>query len=260
MKLFKYYPCLLLLACLLSFTLSADQILPSSLEVTENSKSSFDLVKVFQSCPIIYALLLVMSLASCIIWLYSLLTLRISEMMPSDFVTSLRKLLLEHRYETAIIKCHQDNNFSSSIIVAGITARKHGPQVMMEIMRSEGRRCGSILWQRIALLNEIAAIAPMLGLLGTVLGLFFAFYDTNRSTESITALFDGLGIAVGTTVVGLVVAIIAMIFYTMLKFRVVKLLNAVENESLSLVNVISSDAQLEQSTQMQHPEFLKPYR
>jgi biopolymer transport protein ExbB len=236
----------------------ADQI-QGALQTTEVKESSFDLLKVFYSCPIIYGILLFMSLASFVIWLYSLLTLRLSDMMPSEFIVNLRKLLLEHRYETAIIKCHQDNNFSSSIIVAGITARKHGPQVMMEIMRSEGRRLGNILWQRISLLNEIAIIAPMLGLLGTVLGLFFAFYDSTRSTESIAALFDGLGIAVGTTVLGLVVAIIAMVFFTMLKFRVIRLLNAIENESLSLVNVISSDAKAEQPAQAQTHTFLKPY-
>lgn len=39
-----------------------------------------------------------------------------------------------------------------------------------------------------ALLNEIAVIAPMIGLLGTVLGLFFAFYDTNRTSKSLKSV------------------------------------------------------------------------
>ncbi len=252
----------LLTLCLLASSLPIKTFANTVQSIVQNAgvkESSFDLVKVFYSCPIIYGILLFMSLASFIIWLYSLLTLRLSDMMPSDFILSLRKLLQEHRYDTAIIKCHQDNNFCSSIIAAGISARKHGPQVMMEIMRSEGRRLGTILWQRISLLNEIAVIAPMLGLLGTVLGLFFAFYDSTRSTESIAALFDGLGIAVGTTVLGLVVAIIAMVFFTMLKFRVIKLLNTIENESMSLVNVISPDAKAEPTAQPQAQTFLKPY-
>ena len=92
-----------------------------------------------------------------------------------------------------------------------------------------------------SLLNEVAVIAPMLGLLGTVLGLFFAFYDSNRTTESIASIFDGLGIAVGTTVVGLIVAILAMIFYTTLKFRVVNLLNTIENESMALATLVEYD-------------------
>jgi biopolymer transport protein ExbB len=127
------------------------------------------------------------------------------------------------------------------VVAAGIATRRHGPEVMIEMMQAEGKRCGNGIWQRISFLNDIAAIAPMLGLLGTVLGLFFAFYDMNRSTESITVLFDGLGIAVGTTVAGLVVAIMSMVFYTSLKFRVVHLLNLVEAGTLSVIHVMAHD-------------------
>ena len=81
----------------------------------------------------------------------------------------------------------------------------------------------------------------MLGLLGTVMGLFFAFYDSNRSAESIASIFDGLGIAIGTTVVGLIVSIFSMLFYTTLKFRVVHLMNTIENESLSLVSLVDAE-------------------
>ncbi len=78
----------------------------------------------------------------------------------------------------------------------------------------------------------------MLGLLGTVIGMFYAFYDVNRSAESINALFDGLGIAVGTTVAGLVVAILCMLFSTTLKYRLIKTLSHVENEALHLSTLI----------------------
>jgi biopolymer transport protein ExbB len=119
-----------------------------------------------------------------------------------------------------------------------LTTRNLGPQVMIDAMKSEGKRASTAFWQRLSLLNDIVIIAPMLGLLGTVIGMFYAFYDVNRSIESINALFDGLGIAVGTTVVGLVVAILAMIFHTTLKYRVVKTLSLVENEALNLSALI----------------------
>lgn len=204
-------------------------------------ESSIDLMKVFQSCPIIYILLFLMSFSACILWLYSLFTFRLSDMMPTVFMMEIRSLLAKKQFDKVLLKCEEEKHFSSLIISSGLLNRKHGPQVMIEMMQAEGRRYANLLWQRIAFLNEIAVIAPMLGLLGTVLGLFFAFYDSNRSTESITALFDGLGIAVGTTVVGLVVAILAMIFYTMLKFRLVKLMHTIENESLSLVSLIETE-------------------
>jgi biopolymer transport protein ExbB len=203
---------------------------------------TLDLVKVFQAAPIIYSLLLALSGLSFSIWLYSLFTLRLKEMIPQTFINKVRQDLAEKRYEAALETCQSERNFCASIIASGISSRNHGPQVMMEAMNAEGRRNGNSLWQRISLLSEVATIAPMLGLLGTVLGLFFAFYDSNRTAESITTIFDGLGIAVGTTVAGLIVAILAMILYTSLKFRIVNLLNAVENEALSLVNMIEVDS------------------
>lgn len=200
--------------------------------------STLDLIKVFQGSPIIYTTLLIMSVLSFVIWLYSLLTLRMNDMMPEEFIRKVRGDILEKRYEAALTTCKQDNNFAANIIACGLASRKHGPQLIMESMQAEGKRNGAFLWQRISLLNDVAVIAPMLGLLGTVLGMFYAFYDTSRTPETITSIFDGLGIAVGTTVAGLIVAIVAMIFYTSLKFRIVRLLSTVENEVLSLSRTI----------------------
>lgn len=226
---------------LVSFFLFPLAHLSANAPIEAATKGTIDLFKVFQGAPVIYILLFGMSIASFSVWIYSLLTLRLSEMMPKEFLNHVRELLAEQRFEAALASCQQDDNFCSSIIASGIGARKHGSQVMRDAMHSEGRRSGSALWQRISLLNEIAVIAPMLGLLGTVIGLFFAFYDTTRSAESIATLFDGLGIAVGTTVAGLIVALISMIFYTSLKYKLVKLLNAIENETMSLINVIEMD-------------------
>ena len=70
--------------------------------------------------------------------------------------------------------------------------------------------------------------------------MFYSFYDVNRSIESINALFDGLGIAVGTTVMGLIVAILAMIFYTTLKYRLVRTLSLVENEAVFISTLMNT--------------------
>ena len=209
--------------------------------VPEVTSTVLNLSKVFNGSPIIYSVLLLMSIFSLMLWMYSLLTLRLNDMIPKEFVENLREQISKKDYESALEICQQDNNFCSSIIASGIAVRKHGPQVIIDTMESEGRRLGMNLWQRISVLNDIAVIAPMLGLLGTVLGLFYAFYDNTQSIESMTSIFDGLGIAIGTTVAGLIVAILATIFQTTLKFRVVKLLNVVENETVALANIITAE-------------------
>jgi biopolymer transport protein ExbB len=200
--------------------------------------ATLDLAKVFAGSPTIYMLLFLMSIGSFVLWLYSLLTLRPQELMPDSLMNQVREQISQKRFEAALDTCRTSGSFSGRIIASGLAARKHGSQVMMEAVQSEGRRSALSLWQRISLLNDVVVVAPMFGLLGTVLGMFFAFYDTSRTMESLTAIFDGLGIAIGTTVAGLVVAILAMVFYTTLKFRVMTLLNTIENEAMALMNLV----------------------
>lgn len=206
-----------------------------------DSAHLIDFKKVFVSSPLIYSFLSIMSIASLAIWLYSLATIRPKEMVPSAFASQVQKLLQSQSYDKAKLFCEQKPGLLSSLIQVGITTRNLGSQVMIDSMKSEGKRIAMPLWQRLSLLNDIAIVAPMLGLLGTVIGMFYAFYDVNRSVESINTLFDGLGIAVGTTVAGLVVSILAMTFATTLKYRLVKTLSHLENESLSLSTLIQSD-------------------
>jgi len=211
-------------------------LLTSSLRAEEASK--IDLVEIFQSSPTIYSILLAFSLFAFTLWLYSLFTVKVSSVMPSQFLNDMRHHLLKKNYDAAAEICQKSAHPCAVILGSGISARKYGHQAIRELMQTEGKRCGVTLWQRISLLNDIAIISPMLGLLGTVMGLFYAFYDVNRSADTLASIFDGLGIAVGTTVAGLIVAILAMIFYATLKFRVIRLLNQLESETLTLGSLI----------------------
>lgn len=219
---------------------------PPAKEITASSTVSppkpqlIDVKKVFVSSPVIYGFLLTMSIASMAVWIYSLATFRTKEIMPESFKAKLKNYLETQKYDLAKQHCLGSPNVLASLILAGLTTRHLGAQVMIDSMKSEGKRASTPLWQRLSFLNDIAVVAPMLGLLGTVIGMFYAFYDVNRSIESINALFDGLGISVGTTVVGLVVAILAMLFSTTLKYRLIRVLSLVENEALCLSSLIQS--------------------
>ena len=199
-----------------------------------------DLKKVFTSAPIIYSLLSLMSIGSLAIFLYSLVGFRRKDVLAEDFLLELKECLRTARFADAEALCSDQKSMFGSIVSAGLRARGSGTQIMIDAMKSEGKRTSANLWQRLSLLNDVVLIAPMLGLLGTVIGMFYAFYDVNRSIESINALFDGLGIAVGTTVVGLIVAILAMVFYTTLKYQLVRTISRVENEALVLFPLIES--------------------
>ncbi len=228
----------LLFAFVLVAPLGAEQKVASPPKVEQKSTrpklESFDINKVYRSSPVIYSILLLMSCSAVAVWLYTQATFRTKELMPKTFVENLKRSLEEKRFDDARALCQADPNLLASIVSAGLSTRVHGPQVMVDAMKSEGKRVAAPYWQRLSILNDIAIISPMLGLLGTVIGMFYAFYDVNRSVESINAVFDGLGISVGTTVVGLVVAILAMILATTLKYRLIQSFSLVENEALSM--------------------------
>ena len=203
-----------------------------------------DLQRAFAGSPIIYVLLFGMSVFAVCIWLYSLLSLRGAISLPSALMRNLHDKLNSNHFDDALFLCQQQNNLFCKMVATGIHSRRHGLPMMIEAMKAEGKRLSVTFWQRLGLLNDIAIIAPMLGLLGTVLGMFYAFYDINRSIESISTLFDGLGISVGTTVAGLVVAILALVLHSMTKYRLVRALAHIENEAQGVATMIDDRTSL----------------
>lgn len=199
-----------------------------------SQQTNIDLQKVFTGSPIIYSVLILMSVISLSIWFYSLLSWKESFFLPESFIKKIRKKIKEEQFEEAMLICENHDSYIASVIACGISCRHQGAQMILSAMEAEGQRLGLNLWQRISILHDIATTAPMLGLLGTVLGLFYAFYDTQRNLETISALFDGLGIAIGTTVAGLIVAIMAMIFHTTLKIKLTRLMASLEAEALDI--------------------------
>jgi biopolymer transport protein ExbB len=204
----------------------------------DNDVIIVDLKQAFSGSPIIYSLLFAMSVIAVGIWLYSILSLRSSSRVSQTFIKNLQNKLNSNHFEEALSLCGERDNLLCKMVVSGIHSRRHGLPVMLEAMKAEGKRSSIAFWQKIGLLNDIAIIAPMLGLLGTVLGMFYAFYDVNRSIESISTLFDGLGISVGTTVAGLVVAILALILHSTAKYRLVRALAFVENEAQGVATLM----------------------
>ncbi len=208
---------------------------------TTQSMHLIDFKKVFVSSPLIYSFLSLLSISALAIWIYSLATIRAKDIVPQTFCKDIKAILQAREFTTALNYCQKRPSLLASLIHVGIQTRNFGPQVMVDAIKAEGKRISTPLWQRLSLLNDIAVVAPMIGLLGTVIGMFYAFYDVNRSVESINTLFDGLGIAVGTTVFGLIVAILAMLFSTTLKYRLIKTMSHLENESLNLSTLILTE-------------------
>lgn len=195
---------------------------------------NIDLKQAFRGSPVIYLILLSLSIGAVCLFLYSLASIRASIKVPTALSKQLQHQLMNNHFQEALHLCQGHNTLLPKMMQVALQSKNHGLPTIVESMKLEAKRSTVFFWQKVGLLNDVAIIAPMLGLLGTVLGMFYAFYDVNRSIESVSTLFDGLGVSVGTTVAGLVVAILALTLHSIAKYRLVRALAKVENDAQSL--------------------------
>lgn len=115
-----------------------------------------------------------------------------------------------------------------------------------EVAEAEGSRQAGLLSQRITYLSDVGTIAPMVGLLGTVIGMIRSFLEISRGQfEGVKQmkLASGVSEALITTASGLVIGIIAMIFYSIFRGRVQRYISELEAASTHLLALLSSQFQ-----------------
>lgn len=164
------------------------------------------------------------------------LTLRLPVMAPPEFVRSANRLLEEGDVEGCRRLCRRNPNFLALVLEAGLKKAKEDPASVKEAMEGEGRNEALALRQRIRYLSDIGVIAPMLGLLGTVLGMIKAFQVIAYKTEAVKPILlaGGISMALVTTAAGLIVGIPAMGFYFYFRAKAQRVISAVEEASAEL--------------------------
>lgn len=149
------------------------------------------------------------------------LSIRKEVLMPERVLQPLEEMIETGKLEEAIAFCQEPQNDSlAAVVVQAGLERYRGSQFGFAEYKAAVEEAGedqtSQLYRKTEVLGVIAAIAPMLGLLGTVQGMILAF-DTIAATKGAAKpdqLADAIGLALVTTFEGLVVAIPAMIAYS----------------------------------------------
>lgn len=125
------------------------------------------------------------------------------------------------------------------ILAAGLAARDRERDVMKESIEETGRHVVHELERYLNSLGTIAAVAPLLGLLGTVIGMIQVFTDlTLHGTGDVGRLAGGISQALLTTAAGLSVAIPSLMFYRYFRGRVDELVVTMEQEAIKLIEVM----------------------
>ncbi len=128
------------------------------------------------------------------------------------------------------------------MLAAGLINRHHSREVMKESLEESGRHEVHEMERHLAILGTIAAGAPLVGLLGTVIGMIKVFDAiTLKGVGDPTVLSIGISEALITTATGLAVAIPSLIFYRLLRRKVDELVVEMEQAAIRVVEVVHGE-------------------
>jgi biopolymer transport protein ExbB len=168
------------------------------------------------------------------------MTIKKEKLAPTRFAEDIMKLL-EEGNETGVRElCTSQKNIFSTVVLAGLERQKRGKLFVKEAMLNAARREVVSLWAKIGYLSDISTIAPLIGLLGTILGMIQSFNAVAAQTVLVKPLLLAGGIAKSmiNTAGGLVVAIPAFGFFSYFRVKVQEITSLVETYTDDMIKIM----------------------
>lgn len=158
---------------------------------------------------IMIIILLALSMTAAYLIFDHLMTIRRSDLMPDGLSDQVRQCLLTGDVAAAQEACNGRPSFLSFVLMHGISELEFGWTAVEKSVEDALAEQSARLFRKIEYLSVIGNIAPMVGLLGTVIGMIIAFQNvaSTQGTASAPQLAEGIYQALVTTVGGLIVAI-----------------------------------------------------
>jgi len=165
--------------------------------------------------------------------------LRLSRIAPPKLMSNLWQLIKQNRLNQNKLLEIRSGSPLGAILAAGLANAKYGRDIMKEGIEEAASSVIHDLERYLNMLGTIAAIAPLLGLLGTVFGMieiFSGFMSDGQTNTPVLA--SGIGKALITTAAGLSVAIPTVFFHRYLLRKIDELVITMEQEAIKLVEVV----------------------
>ncbi|WP_177522979.1 MotA/TolQ/ExbB proton channel family protein [Pseudomonas sp. v388] len=187
------------------------------------------------------------SIAAAGIIIERLWTLRASRITPPHLLGQVWQWIQDNKLDSEKLKELRADSPLGEILAAGLANSKHGREIMKECIEEAAARVIHELERYLSALGSIAAMAPLLGLLGTVLGMIdiFGSFNSTGATANAGALASGISKALICTASGLIVAIPAIFFHRFLQGRVDELVVGMEQQAIRLVEVVQGDREVD---------------
>jgi biopolymer transport protein ExbB len=185
----------------------------------------------------------VVVLAICIERLY---TLNAKKIAPPHLLATVWQQLQADQLDTAKIKVLRQSSPLGRILAAGLSNAYHGRDVMKESIQEAASHVVHDLERYLNTLGTIAAVTPLLGLLGTVMGMIKVFAEIMaQGTGNASVLAGGISEALITTATGLSVAIPALVMHRYFVGRIDGIVIELEQETIKLVDALHSEERTE---------------
>ncbi|WP_299179036.1 MotA/TolQ/ExbB proton channel family protein [uncultured Neptuniibacter sp.] len=191
--------------------------------------------------PIVACSVLVMAICLERLW-----TLRPSRIAPPGLLAEVWTLIKQRNITAERLSDLKRGSPLGQILVAGLNNASHGREIMKESIQETAGQVVHDLERFLNPLGTIAAITPLLGLLGTVIGMIKVFNEIMiQGTGNANVLAGGISEALITTAAGLTVAIPALIFHRFFQRRIDSLVVTMEQETVKLIEVMHGERDID---------------
>jgi biopolymer transport protein ExbB len=172
-------------------------------------------------------------------------SLQRKRVMPEYLMRQILQLHKDHKLKLADLEKLKSSSPLGKILAAGLVNRNHNKEVMKEAIEEVGRQVVHDLERYLNTLGTIASISPLLGLLGTVIGMIKVFsVIVTAGVGDPGVLAGGISEALITTAAGLSVAIPSLMFHRYFSGLIDRLVIGMEEQALKLVEVIHGEREL----------------
>ena len=180
---------------------------------------------------------LILGLAFCF---ERIITLNIATTNTDKLLSNIEAKLAEGDMEGAKEVARSTPGPTASVLYEGLRNSAGGPDAAEKAIVSYGSVQMGLLEKGLVWISLFIAIAPMLGFMGTVIGMIFAFDRIEQANDlSPAVVAGGIKVALLTTVFGLITAIILQIFYNYIVSKIDGIVNRMEDASIGLVDVMA---------------------
>ena len=162
-----------------------------------------------------------------------------------SFMDRIKDYIHEGKISSAVNLCHQTDTPSARMVEKGISRIGRPMQDVQVAIENFGNLEVSKLEKGLVIMATIAAGAPMLGFLGTVLGMVQTFYNMAQNASGViemSALSEGMYQAMVTTIGGLIVGILAMFAYNFLVSRIDRVVRNLEGKTMEFMDLLNEPA------------------